>query len=623
MTQPHTDPDGLVEPAHAQPDESPMVRVTLAFTVFVFLSGIIGTATVDYFAPLPEPDLVGAERAKFHQQDADARWLDGSKARRIEVHKRLTSRVRAALGPVHTALLLRYFGETGSDEVLVGEDGWLFLDRQVGLAPRGQRGPSIDRSAALLAAAERRITAIGTRFVAVPIPRKSTVLADFAPRGVDLFPGMESELFERLDEHGVESIDLRPMFDGLEPEDRYLKYDSHWAQKARVRAAELMAQGAGVGSPEPTTHLTEVPWTNSPSDLLRFAGVPKGSWVRSWVLNRSEVTFETHVNTPKKGAPPMAIQAVKDSMTPLALFGTSFSRRLGDYLAHFADTPVFDGTQPGGFFLDSLANLRQCYNFGAWPEVLWYEFPVFKAFRLRDNEDWVLSTSQGFSLSVLPIVPTSPLLADLAPTSGMQRLAIERGHLITSGNGIAMVRVLRQSGSLGGGLWRLRTANFTADVPWHAARQELLIPIVATHDLGGEVELLAKSNGAPGMKVTATLVTDLDLGSKVVGSIETGPTHPDAAHATQRVTFNDVTIERHSAIVAQLDLGSWQGPLELRSRTTKDSTASWQAVGAGKVTIVLDLSRHAGEPLASFEVTLPEAVAGWRIESAHWAHRPR
>ncbi len=618
----------VIAPGKPRVEETPMARLTRVLAVIVFLSALVGTAAVDLFNPLPAPALIGKERANFDRLDQEARWLDGTKARRIAIHRRLSSRVRGTLGPVHAASLLRYFHESASEQVLVGGDGWLFLDRQVAGPAKGQRRPSIDRSAALLAAAARRITAKGTRFVAVPVPRKSTVMADLAPSGIELFPSIEGELLERLGDHGVETIDLRPMFDGLAPHDRYLKFDSHWAQAARVGAAGVMVDHAGVRSSAPSTRLVEAPWLSYSTDLLRFAGIPDDSWARSWLLSHSEKTFEVRARAPERDPErahegkraPRPIQAVKDRMPPLALFGTSFSSRLGDYLAHFADSPVFDGSQPGGFFLDSLARLRQCYNFGAWPEVLWYEFPVFKALRQGQDRNWTLSTSQGFSLSVLPIVPTSPLRAEMAPTTGTGRLAIDRGHLITSGNGIAMVRVTREGSGPGEGLWSLRTANLTAEVPWHAARKELLIPIIATHDLGGEVQLIAKANGAPTMDVTATLVTDLDLESRSPGTPERVRTD---GQTTQTVTFTGVTIERHSAIVAHLDLGSWQGPLELRSRTATGSTAIWRAEGAGQVTIVLDLSRHAGETLSSFEVSLPAGAPPWRIDSADWAPRLR
>lgn len=609
-------PDGLVAvPGTKHAPYSWRPRLATA----VFLVAVCATALVDTFAPLPLPPLVGAELAKFNQLDDQASWLDGTKARRVEVHGKLQSRTRAALGPVHTAALLRYFRETGNPDVLAGEADWLFLRRQIGVPAQDGSPPSVDRSAALMAAAARRITAGGTRFFAVPIPRKASVLADFAPQGAELYPGLESHLLQSLTEHGLETVDLRPMFAALKPQERYLRYDSHWAQPARVRAAEAMVEAAGAIAAERSTRLVEAPWTNHPTDLLRFAGVPDESWVRGWLQRQEESIFEVRAKAPAIGdgspdRPP--IRALKDRMPAHALFGTSFSRQLGDYIAHFADAPVFDGSQPGGFFLDSLANIRQCYNFGRWPEVIWYEVPTFKALRLDQKRRCSLSPSQGFSLSVLPIVPTFPLEVERSEVRGSTRLAVGRGHLITSGNGIAMVRVTRTQGGPGEGLWRLRTDQLSAEVPWHAARQELLIPIVATHELGADIELTAVSNGAPAMNILAKVVTDLDLTAAVPGTPSAESEAQKGGQSLSAATFPSAPIQRHSGIVAQIYLGDWSGAIQLRTRTDEGSVATWNATAAGAATVVLDLSRHTGQHLTAFEVVAP---GNPQILSAAWA----
>ena len=271
----------------------------------------------------------------------------------------------------------------------------------------------------------------------------------------------------------------------------------------------------------------------------------------------------------------------------------------------------------GGAFLRSLQGIRACYRADGWPEVIWCEFPLYQAFSFSAAHKAQLTRSQNSTLSVLPIISTSLLGVSEAATSGADRLAIGRGHLITSGDGIAMVRLTRS----GGGdvsLWRLECDGLTAEVPWHAQREELLLPIIDSGDLGAALKLTAIGEYAERMSVNAAVVTDLDLGSAVEGTLLAGPSLASGRSrmSTQSVAFADFAVERHTGVMLEIEFGSWKGRVELRALAKTGESMEWQARATGATTVALDLSGLLGETLVQFDVTAIDGPAQWTVLTA-------
>lgn len=165
----------------------------------------------------PVPALLGADG-----------WLNPTYADELETVFAERFALRTQLVTLNSRLREAVFG-VGSDEVIVGREGYLFfgetLDDYLGRNPMtdGEIDEAADALAKLAAYADEN----GAKFLFAAAPNKNTVYGAYMP--ANYLPATGDSDLDRLhaalDARGVPYLDLRPLFteDGL-----YHKRDTHW-----------------------------------------------------------------------------------------------------------------------------------------------------------------------------------------------------------------------------------------------------------------------------------------------------------------------------------------------------------------------------------------------------------
>ena len=139
------------------------------------------------------------------------------------------------------------FGVTGTDDVILGKDGWLFYGTTVedytGLAPMSQR--ELFAAARNLALIQEACTAEGKTFAFVIAPNKNSLYPEFMPDlGVVAKQTDAQKLLNALAEMGVNAVDLYAAF-GEEEEPLYFAHDSHWNSRGAALGADCINNALG------------------------------------------------------------------------------------------------------------------------------------------------------------------------------------------------------------------------------------------------------------------------------------------------------------------------------------------------------------------------------------------
>lgn len=144
---------------------------------------------------------------------------------------------------------------TGNDQVIVGEDGFLFfaetLDAFTGNDP--MTNDEIEAAAQSLLNLQKYAEEHGCEFVFAPAPDKATIYPDRMPPRYEKTsaPTDLDRLFSELDSLGVNYIDLRPLLTkAAEDTLVYHKRDTHWNGRGALLAWEKIAERIGVVLPD-------------------------------------------------------------------------------------------------------------------------------------------------------------------------------------------------------------------------------------------------------------------------------------------------------------------------------------------------------------------------------------
>jgi hypothetical protein len=245
----------------------------------------------------------------------------------------LAARARVA----YQAMLARALGE-GSDNILIGRDGFLFYRAEVDMAcgpgflqPRpGSRrvnsfGFRIERTSdpiGAIADFSAGLRERGIQLVFVPIPSKPVIYPERAWAGYPASAGpawnLDFEKFrKRLATAGVDVLDLTGDLwaaKRFKPDALYLKQDTHWSPSGLSVAAERIAAHVRDRLPEGSREYTPVAARiSSGGDLLRMLDIGDGNRL----LPEQEITI-TQVyegeRTPRG-----------DDASPLLLMGDSYT----------------------------------------------------------------------------------------------------------------------------------------------------------------------------------------------------------------------------------------------------------------------------------------------------------
>jgi len=129
----------------------------------------------------------------------------------------------------HAAAAL--FGESSSDQVILGKDGWLFYARELpdyeGSEPMSDR--QIWCAARSLYLMQEYASAHGAAFLFAAAPNKSTIYPQQMPGRYQksALPGNLDRFYEELARQGVAYADVRPALREAQAQ-TYLAWDSHW-----------------------------------------------------------------------------------------------------------------------------------------------------------------------------------------------------------------------------------------------------------------------------------------------------------------------------------------------------------------------------------------------------------
>ncbi|GHF38081.1 alginate O-acetyltransferase complex protein AlgJ [Deinococcus metalli] len=185
---------------------------------------------------------------------------------------------RSAL--VATANTARYLTTRGaSDEVRLGQGGWIFLASE--LAPHPDAARHMQQRADLTAQLARVLAARGVTLLVAVSPNKSRVEAAHLsggalPAWLRAEPGYR-EYQALLRARGVLTADLlTPMQAAVAGADQYYRTDTHWNQagaRTAARAVAARVRALAGDLPPATFRTTAAPATPRTGDLLRLMGL--------------------------------------------------------------------------------------------------------------------------------------------------------------------------------------------------------------------------------------------------------------------------------------------------------------------------------------------------------------
>lgn len=223
--------------------------VDLAVAV-LFAAGLAGYAATSLLQP-PDAASLGRENRR---PTSFSDVVKSAKKRRgvfttIErfVNDRLAGRERILAG--NAWLKVDQFGVSSSDKVVVGRDGWLFIDEEK-FASRGSR--TADDQVRLWTAALRRrrdwCASRGIEYLVLPTPEKHTIYPEFLPAAHrhPRPPSPAERLLAALPAAGVRTVDVYDPLRHAKAESQvYFRDDTHWNHAGGYAAYRAVAEAMG------------------------------------------------------------------------------------------------------------------------------------------------------------------------------------------------------------------------------------------------------------------------------------------------------------------------------------------------------------------------------------------
>ncbi len=470
--------DGLIGP----PPARPLGAWAFVGVWFLLLTG--GLGAWDALDPPHLPDPIGQEGVHFFDRRQSARIDDGTRMRIVDEDLERRSNLKSSLTPWYAGALLRTFDEAG-DEVVVGQDGWLFLVSRVH-PPLGEFDQISTVWANAFEALERQLARRDSHLVVMPIPTRAVVCRERLPDGFDPGPGLWSPFCEALLARGVDTIDLQPAFAVHAPDTLYYREDSHWTRHAQFVAARAAREHLGtlVNDDRWAARLTGDERAPDKQGLLAFAGLPIGTPAR-------DVWFPADESLARAPLQRRVGKAVGPPHAPLALIGTSYS--VGEhflaYLRVLGTTAVRNGARKGFPVHDSLRiDLRQPQR--PSPVVL-VEMMTYAMGPNLEHEGVLSFMGNQFGfLSALegrrgPSILPEGSITDRPSGADVRRLSLDAGKLLTTADGIVSLRLQRPEPSLPdapASAWNVvvRGGDLAWGVRWPADAPTFHIPLIGS-----------------------------------------------------------------------------------------------------------------------------------------------
>lgn len=198
------------------------------------------------------------------------------------------------------AVLRHRLLDSGSPNVAIGRDGWLFyrgddmLEQSAGIVVRRD---SLTTTTELVTQMRATLHARGIRFLVAPPPNASSIYPEDLPRWAYRRDGAnEYDLFmAALSSEGVAALDLRPVLRAAKSTaPAYYRHDTHWTSRGAVAAFNAVATFAGQANwavlPD---HVLGPPVPRHDNDLERLLDLSRGPGDREEPLLTAPI--ETHI----------------------------------------------------------------------------------------------------------------------------------------------------------------------------------------------------------------------------------------------------------------------------------------------------------------------------------------
>ena len=234
------------------------------------------------------------------------------------------------------------FGESATDKVILGADGWLYYADTLadfeGSAPMSDR--QIWNAAHTLALMEEYAESKGASFVFASAPNKNTIYPNFMPYEQTKQPSNLERLHLALDAEGVTYCDLLSVLSQAE-EPVYYKTDSHWDGYGSALAHDALMRNLGK-----ETALSEEPFVETlhRGDLTDMLYPASNDMEMGLSLQRERLfSYEGTV----RGPDDMVIRTVSEGENgSLLMFRDSFGNTLHLDLAERFSQACFSRAMP-------------------------------------------------------------------------------------------------------------------------------------------------------------------------------------------------------------------------------------------------------------------------------------
>lgn len=206
---------------------------------------------------------------------------------------------RRALVKAQRAMDYFVFETSPLDSVLLGKDGWMFLNQDYmpeSLEGRPFSAQELERWVMAFKNVQNLMAPWGGRVLVVVAPNKATIYPEHLPARVTQPPRVSrlDVLYERLSQENIETVDVRPALWAIKNREYvYPKRDTHWSGMGVVVAAHAIAEAVSRLSGKPSllrpedVILQPQRMTGDLADMLALAGwadevalhprVPKGA----------------------------------------------------------------------------------------------------------------------------------------------------------------------------------------------------------------------------------------------------------------------------------------------------------------------------------------------------------
>lgn len=123
------------------------------------------------------------------------------------------------------------FGESTSDQVIIGKDGWLFFEPEVNdyMKVYTLSDNAVRRLVDTLKIEREYVESKGAAFIFTVAPNKSSIYGQYMPQRLSVLGSKNNaeKLYQQLDAQGFDYVDLHSLLRGNDMQ-LYHKFDTHW-----------------------------------------------------------------------------------------------------------------------------------------------------------------------------------------------------------------------------------------------------------------------------------------------------------------------------------------------------------------------------------------------------------